>query len=92
MAASDANVDGSSPAGGTSVEHPERATLVRRQITVQLAPAVSVRVKVLEQADGVRVKPEYDDVLAAATARLPWRGAGFEQPHHRATSLSSRRA
>ena len=46
----------------------ERATLARRQITVQLAPAVSVRVKVLEQADGVRVKPEYDDVLAAATA------------------------
>jgi pyridinium-3,5-bisthiocarboxylic acid mononucleotide nickel chelatase len=48
----------------------ERATLARRQVTVQLAPEVSVRVKVLERpdADGVRVKPEYDDVLAAARA------------------------
>src|SRR5467141_3632009 len=48
----------------------ERATLARRQITVQLTPDVTVRVKVLEQpdADGVRVKPEYDDVLAAARA------------------------
>jgi uncharacterized protein (TIGR00299 family) protein len=48
----------------------ERATLARRQVTVQLAPEVAVRVKVLEQpdADGVRVKPEYDDVLAAARA------------------------
>src|SRR2546429_3454990 len=46
----------------------ERATLPRRQVTVQLAPEVTVRVKVLEQpdAEGVRVKPEYDDVLAAA--------------------------
>src|SRR5881296_3815948 len=48
----------------------ERATLPRRQVTVQLAPDVSVRVKVLEQpdAEGVRVKPEYEDVLAAAQA------------------------
>jgi uncharacterized protein (TIGR00299 family) protein len=46
----------------------ERATLARRQVTVQLTPDVAVRVKVLEQPDaaGVRVKPEYDDVLAAA--------------------------
>src|SRR5216110_1979071 len=46
----------------------ERATLARSQVTVELAPQVSVRVKVLEQpdAEGVRVKPEYDDVLAAA--------------------------
>jgi uncharacterized protein (TIGR00299 family) protein len=46
----------------------ERVTLARRQVTVQLAPDVAVRVKVLEQpdAEGVRVKPEYDDVLAAA--------------------------
>src|SRR5229473_2305216 len=38
----------------------ERATLARRQVTVQLTPEVTVRVKVLEQpdADGVRVKPE----------------------------------
>lgn len=48
----------------------ERATLARRQVTVQLTPEVAVRVKVLEQPDatGVRVKPEYDDVLAAARA------------------------
>ena len=48
----------------------ERATLARRQVTVELAPTVSVRVKVLEHPDatGVRVKPEYDDVLAAARA------------------------
>jgi len=46
----------------------ERATLPRRQVTVQLSPDVAVRVKVLEQPGGVRVKPEYDDVLAAASA------------------------
>src|SRR5213083_697201 len=46
----------------------ERATLARRHVTVRLTPEVTVRVKVLEQpdAEGVRVKPEYDDVLAAA--------------------------
>ena len=48
----------------------ERATLSRRQVTVRMGPDVTVRVKVLERADGtgVRVKPEYDDVLAAAAA------------------------
>lgn len=46
----------------------ERATLPRQQVTVQLAPDVAVRVKVLEQPDGVRMKSEYDDVLAAARA------------------------
>jgi len=50
----------------------ERATLPRHQVTVQLAPEVSVRVKVLEQPGVVggtmRMKPEYDDVLAAARA------------------------
>jgi pyridinium-3,5-bisthiocarboxylic acid mononucleotide nickel chelatase len=47
----------------------ERATLSRHQLTVRL-DGVAVRVKVLEQADGggVRLKPEYDDVLAAARA------------------------
>ncbi len=45
----------------------ERVTLPRRQITVQLAPDVAVRVKVVE-GWGTRVKPEYDDVLAAALA------------------------
>ena len=46
----------------------ERATLPRHQVIVQLGPDVSVRVKVLEQPEGIRVKPEYDDVLAAAEA------------------------
>lgn len=48
----------------------ERSTLARRQVTVQLTPEIAVRVKVLEHpdADGVRVKPEYDDVVAAARA------------------------
>jgi pyridinium-3,5-bisthiocarboxylic acid mononucleotide nickel chelatase len=48
----------------------ERATLARRQVTVQLGPDIAVRVKVLDQPDaaGVRVKPEYEDVLAAARA------------------------
>ena len=48
----------------------ERSTLARRQVTVQLTPEIAVRVKVLEHpdAEGVRVKPEYDDVVAAARA------------------------
>ena len=44
----------------------ERATLPRHQLTVRL-DGVAVRVKVLD-GGGVRVKPEYDDVLAAAKA------------------------
>lgn len=44
----------------------ERATLPRRQLTVRL-DGVAVRVKVLDGGN-VRVKPEYDDVLAAAKA------------------------
>ncbi len=44
----------------------ERATLPRHQLTVRL-DGVAVRVKVL-YGDNVRVKPEYDDVLAAAQA------------------------
>jgi uncharacterized protein (DUF111 family) len=44
----------------------ERATLPRHQLTVRL-DGVAVRVKVLDGSGGkVRVKPEYDDVLAAA--------------------------
>jgi len=48
----------------------ERVTLARRQVTVHLAPQVDVRVKVLEPPEGgsLRLKPEYDDVLAAAEA------------------------
>jgi len=44
----------------------ERATLPRHQVTVRL-DGVAVRVKVLD-GGSVRVKPEYDDVLAAAQA------------------------
>ncbi|HWC74086.1 MAG TPA: nickel pincer cofactor biosynthesis protein LarC [Gemmatimonadales bacterium] len=44
----------------------ERATLPRHQVTVRL-DGVAVRVKVLD-GGSVRVKPEYDDVLAAAKA------------------------
>ncbi|HET8712408.1 MAG TPA: nickel pincer cofactor biosynthesis protein LarC [Gemmatimonadales bacterium] len=44
----------------------ERATLPRHQLTVRL-DGVAVRVKVLDGGN-VRVKPEYDDVLAAAKA------------------------
>jgi len=46
----------------------ERVTLPRRHVTVQLGPGVMIRVKVLGASDGgpARVKPEYEDVLAAA--------------------------
>jgi uncharacterized protein (TIGR00299 family) protein len=44
----------------------ERATLPRHQLTVRL-DGVAVRVKVLDGGQ-LRVKPEYDDVLAAAQA------------------------
>jgi hypothetical protein len=55
-----------SPTAGLRRWRADRTTLPRREITVQLAGGVTVRVKVLERPDGVRVKPEYDDVLAAA--------------------------
>jgi len=61
-----------SSTGGLRRWQAERITLPRREVTVRLAPDVTVRVKVLERPDGVRVKPEYDDVLAAARVlRLP---------------------
>jgi uncharacterized protein (DUF111 family) len=44
----------------------ERVTLARREIKVPTADGSSVRVKVLEGPDGLRVKPEYDDVAAVA--------------------------
>lgn len=43
----------------------ERTTLPRRELTLE-ANGGSVRVKVLDGPDGPRVKPEYDDVAAAA--------------------------
>ena len=55
-----------SPTAGVRRWRVERTTLPRWEVTVRLAEHVTVRVKVLESPDGVRVKPEYDDVLAAA--------------------------
>ena len=55
-----------SPTAGLRRWRAERTTLPRREITVPIREGVTVRVKVLERPDGVRVKPEYDDVLAAA--------------------------
>jgi len=61
-----------SPTAGLRRWRAERTTLPRREVTVRLAENVPVRVKVLERPDGVRVKPEYEDVLAAARLlRLP---------------------
>lgn len=44
-----------------------RHTLARREVAVELGPDVRVRVKVTEAPDGARVKPEYQDVVQAAT-------------------------
>ena len=47
----------------------ERAVLAREEIAVRLAPGVVVRAKARTLPDGaVRVKAEYDDVIAAAAA------------------------
>jgi len=43
-----------------------RHTLARRELAVDLAPDVRVRVKLTEAPDGTRVKPEYQDVVEAA--------------------------
>ncbi len=45
-----------------------RATLERRELVVELASAARVRVKVWDGPTGARLKPEYADVVAAATA------------------------
>ncbi|HEU5154130.1 MAG TPA: nickel pincer cofactor biosynthesis protein LarC [Gemmatimonadales bacterium] len=44
----------------------ERVTLPRHQVEIEIAPGVSVRVKILEAPSGLRAKPEFDDVSAAA--------------------------
>jgi len=46
----------------------ERVTLPRRELTIDAGAGAPVRVKVLDTPDGPRVKPEYDDVTAAARA------------------------
>jgi len=44
----------------------ERVTLARRELQVEAADGTRVRVKVLDAPDGLRMKPEYDDVAALA--------------------------
>jgi uncharacterized protein (TIGR00299 family) protein len=44
----------------------ERSTLARRELTIEAGSGLSVRVKVLDAPDGVRVKAEYEDVAAVA--------------------------
>jgi uncharacterized protein (TIGR00299 family) protein len=44
----------------------ERVTLARREIEVTSADGTAVRVKVLDGPDGLRVKPEYEDIAAVA--------------------------
>lgn len=49
-----------------------RSTLPRREVSVEIAPNVVVRAKVLEGPTGMRLKPEFDDVVRAAAAlKLP---------------------
>ncbi|GBD33373.1 hypothetical protein HRbin33_02358 [bacterium HR33] len=43
-----------------------RNTLARREVTVDVAPEVSVRLKVTEGPSGPRLKAEYQDVIRAA--------------------------
>lgn len=58
-----------STTAGVRVWRVERTVLERRQVEVELAPGVTVRAKALTlPGGGVRVKPEFDDVIAAATA------------------------
>jgi pyridinium-3,5-bisthiocarboxylic acid mononucleotide nickel chelatase len=44
----------------------ERVTLARREVEVTSSDGSAVRVKILEGPDGLRVKPEYEDVAAVA--------------------------
>ncbi len=57
-----------STTAGVRCTRAERVTLPRRQVTVRLGVDVQIRVKVFEALAGgpPRVKPEYEDVLAAA--------------------------
>ncbi|MSR07861.1 MAG: nickel pincer cofactor biosynthesis protein LarC [Gemmatimonadetes bacterium] len=49
-----------------------RSTLPRREVTVEVAPDIFVRAKVLDGPNGTRLKPEFDDVVRAAAAlKLP---------------------
>jgi uncharacterized protein (DUF111 family) len=45
-----------------------RATLARRELVVELDGSARVRIKVWDGPSGTRLKSEYDDVVAAASA------------------------
>jgi uncharacterized protein (DUF111 family) len=61
-----------STTGGVRRWSAVRSTLPRREVSVELAPDVVVRAKVLDGPTGLRLKPEFDDVVRAAAAmRLP---------------------
>jgi uncharacterized protein (TIGR00299 family) protein len=55
-----------STTGGIRRYSAERITLARREVEVPTGDGAAVRVKILEGPDGIRVKPEYDDVAALA--------------------------
>jgi hypothetical protein len=55
-----------STTAGVRRQPAERITLARREVQVEAADGTRVRVKVLEAPDGLRMKPEYDDVAALA--------------------------
>jgi uncharacterized protein (TIGR00299 family) protein len=55
-----------STTAGVRRQPAERVTLARRELQVEAADGTRVRVKVLEAPDGLRIKPEYDDVAALA--------------------------
>ena len=55
----------SSTTAGVRRLHAERTTLPRRELRLEVAGG-TVRIKVLDGPGGPRVKPEYDDVAAAA--------------------------
>lgn len=55
-----------STTAGVRRQGAERVTLARRELQVEAADGTRVRVKVLDAPDGLRMKPEYDDVAALA--------------------------
>ncbi len=57
-----------SPTAGVRSWSAKRVTLPRRQVSVGTATGTA-RVKLVEGPDGVRAKPEYDDVVALAKAQ-----------------------
>ena len=61
-----------STSGGVRRWTAVRSTLPRRDVSVEIAPDVVIRAKVLDGPNGMRLKPEFDDVVRAAAAlKLP---------------------